>query len=355
MIKNIRIQNYKLFKDFTVEDLPRILLIGGKNNSGKTSLLEAMFFPLDCLNPDMFTRLLRWRGVDSIDMVSVFASSYHNFKTHQPMIFEYTVNSSKQKLQYEFSPPSTQPLNIHNGSIIELQKSPAQNMGGIKISFWVNGKKNQADLFLKPEINGFSLKNIHKPKDYITTSAVFMNSTTLSGGVEENAQRYGELDKINKTKAILSSLQILETKLKSLSVIPTGNKPALYGDIGMENKIHLNLMGQGIIRLVSILLAISSVEDGVILIDEMENGFYHSVLPRVWEVITKHAKNCNTQIIATTHSYELIRSAIEGVPESLRSGFQYRRLERQKNSTFKTVDYDFSNLKTAIISHLETR
>ncbi len=355
MLKNIHIQNYKLFKDFNLKDLPPVLLIGGKNNSGKTSLLEAIFFPLDCSNPGMFTRLLKWRGVDSIDISSVFTSAYHNFKAHQPMVFEYTVNSSKQKLQYEFLSPSTQPLNIHNGSVIELQKSPDQNMSGIKISFWLNGKKSQFDSFLKPEINRFSLKEVPKPKDYVTTKAVFMNSTVLSGSVEENAQRYGELDKINKTEGIVSSLQILEPKLKSLSVIPTGDKSALYGDIGMENKIHLNLMGQGIIRLVSILLGISDSENGVVLIDELENGFHHSVLPRMWEVITTHAKRCNTQIIATTHSWELISSAIEGVPKDLRSDFQYRRIEKGKNSVFKTVDYDFSTLKTAIMSHLETR
>lgn len=353
MIKSIHIQNFKVFKSLNVKDLPRILLIGGKKNSGKTSLLEAIFFPLDFANPDMFTRLLRWRGVDSIDIDSVFSSAYHNFKVHQPMVFEYTVNSSKQKLQYDFLPPSIQPLNIHKGSVIELQNSPVKNMGGIKIS--LNSKKSSSDVFLKRELDGFSL-NILKPEDYITTKAVFMNSTMLRGDVETNAKRYGALDKINRTKEILSSLQILEPKIKSLSVIPAGNnKPALYGDIGMEEKVHLNLMGQGIIRLLSILLGISSVENGVILIDELENGFHHSVLSRVWEVITTHAKRCNTQIIATTHSWELISSAIEGVPQELRSDFQYRRIERKENFIFKTVDYDFSTLETAVSSNLETR
>ena len=102
MIKKIHIQNYKLFKSLSLEDLSKILLIGGKNNSGKTSVLEAVYFPLDCLNPGMFFRLLAWRGINSIDTASMFEPSYHNFDVNKPMIFEYTVNSSKKKLQYEF-------------------------------------------------------------------------------------------------------------------------------------------------------------------------------------------------------------------------------------------------------------
>ena len=34
MITDIHIQNFKLFKSFKLEKLPKILLVGGKNNSG---------------------------------------------------------------------------------------------------------------------------------------------------------------------------------------------------------------------------------------------------------------------------------------------------------------------------------
>ena len=95
---------------------------------------------------------------------------------------------------------------------------------------------------------------------------------------KKNARIYGSLDKINKTDGILSSLQILEPKLKSLSIIPLGGKPTLYGDTGMGKKIPLRVMGQGVTRLVSVLLVISEVENGVVLVDELENGFHHSVL-----------------------------------------------------------------------------
>jgi len=42
-IKEIEIKSYKLFKDFKAEGFGRVNLIGGKNNVGKTALLEALY------------------------------------------------------------------------------------------------------------------------------------------------------------------------------------------------------------------------------------------------------------------------------------------------------------------------
>ena len=144
---------------------------------------------------------------------------------------------------------------------------------------------------------------------------------------------YGELEKTKNTKGILKALQVLEPKLKSLSIIPIkdGQEPKIYGDIGIDQQVPLTLMGQGIERLLLILLKIAYMKDGVVLIDEMENGFHHSILPLIWKIIAKHAEANNVQIMATTHSRELAMGAIddkEGIPEHLRDDFKYMRIDR---------------------------
>ena len=162
------------------------------------------------------------------------------------------------------------------------------------------------------------------------------------------------MDRLNNTEAILNKLQILEPHLKSLSLIPMGGKPIIYGDKGIGTKIPLSLMGQGMVRLLSILLAISEAKNGIVLIDEMENGFHHSVLPLVWEAIASYAKDNKTQIIATTHSCELISGAVRGLPKEIKEDFLYMRIEKNENQ-FKIKNYSFEDLNLALEAELEIR
>ena len=356
MVKSIKIQNYKLFKSFSLENLPRIVLISGKNNCGKTSILESLFMSLDCGNPAMFIRHLGWRGLSTFynNAESLFAPAFYNFNLNEPITFEYFINSSKKKLNYKFHPSISQPIVVSGENKIELKRKLDSDLGGVEISYGTGRKTPPKKAFLKLEVNGLGLTNIQFLVKYNEgTRAVFLASTNFILP-DEDSRRYGELDRINNTQEILDRLRVLDPELQSLSLIPMGGKPIIYGDNGVGTKIPLSLMGQGIVRLTSILLAISEAKKGIVLIDELENGFHHSVLPLIWQAITSYAKANETQIIATTHSLELISGAVEGISEEFRNDFKYMRIERNKDE-FKTKNYNFEDLNVALSAELEIR
>ena len=80
----------------------------------------------------------------------------------------------------------------------------------------------------------------------------------------------------------LNALKILEPKLLSLSIALPDGKPMIYGSTG-SSKIPLHLMGEGMNRLASMLLLIFKAKNGIVLIDELENGFHYSILAPVLE------------------------------------------------------------------------
>jgi AAA15 family ATPase/GTPase len=53
MITGIEIKGFKGLEHLFIPRLSRINLVGGKNNAGKTSLLEAVFLFFDRMNPQM--------------------------------------------------------------------------------------------------------------------------------------------------------------------------------------------------------------------------------------------------------------------------------------------------------------
>ena len=72
-----------------------------------------------------------------------------------------------------------------------------------------------------------------------------------------------------------------------------------------------------------------TVGNGVVLVDEIENGFHYSLMPEVWHRIYKVCKRLGTQIIATTHSRECVEAAHESLqPDS----FAFHRLELHENA-----------------------
>src|SRR5262249_4624478 len=150
---------------------------------------------------------------------------------------------------------------------------------------------------------------------------------------------YGELESAKRQEEILPALRLLEPRLQRLSLIPFAGAPVLHGDIGLSRLVPLPLMGEGLRRLLSILLAIATHKGGVILIDEIENGIHHSVLNKVWQAIALVARQANVQLFATTHSYECILAAHEAFAVSEPYDFALHRLDRT-DAGIRPVTYD---------------
>ena len=107
-------------------------------------------------------------------------------------------------------------------------------------------------------------------------------------------------------------------------------------------------------RLAGLLLGISSVSGGVALIDEIENGFHYTVLPKLWQSLARVARQFEVQIFATTHSRECIEAAHHAFLEMGDTDFLLHRLERT-NGSILVLTYDPEILKAALEAELEVR
>jgi predicted ATP-dependent endonuclease of OLD family len=82
MVKDIEISNYKIFENLKLQGFSQINLIGGLNNTGKTSLLEAIFNAYDRFSWDIFLKPLVWRsGIPIVNMTQdIWTPIFHNYE-----------------------------------------------------------------------------------------------------------------------------------------------------------------------------------------------------------------------------------------------------------------------------------
>jgi AAA15 family ATPase/GTPase len=65
MLNSLYIKNFRLFKELTIEKLGRVNLIVGRNNSGKTCLLEALWIYGSNANPAVLEKIIYQRDENS--------------------------------------------------------------------------------------------------------------------------------------------------------------------------------------------------------------------------------------------------------------------------------------------------
>ena len=122
--------------------------------------------------------------------------------------------------------------------------------------------------------------------------------------------------------------------------------------------LPIALMGDGANRLLDLALAFLPARNGIILVDEIENGIHHSRLESVWKYLDQMSRRFNVQVFATTHSRECIAAAVKAfdASESMRD-LNYIRLQRDKKTgQCRSIQFDDTeSLKFAMSYPMEVR
>ena len=153
---------------------------------------------------------------------------------------------------------------------------------------------------------------------------------------------------------------VIGEDLERLNVI--GDDSASYSQPGrravaklksQSAPVPLKRLGDGANRLLAIALALANSRDGILLIDEAENGIHYSVQTNLWRMVFRAAEAANVQVIAATHSWDCIAGFAAAAVESNAEGTLFR-LERF-NGTLHGVLYSEENLEVAARQRTEVR
>lgn len=121
-----------------------------------------------------------------------------------------------------------------------------------------------------------------------------------------------------------------------------------------EGPVPIKTMGDGMNRLFGLGMALACAKGGILLVDEIENGIHWSVLPEVWKFVVKVAKRLEVQVFATTHSNDCLKAFQMGTKGDPDVDGVAIRIEK-KNGEFSAEIFDEKRLAVIVKEAIEIR
>ncbi len=279
MIENINIEHYKCFEEFKIEGLDRINIISGKNNVGKTALLEAFLLTQDYAR----ATIAKNRNIDN----SQYANYLRNFK--------YSIFTDGE--YFAFNVKNKKDLNK-----VELEEvAKLNNDYNEFICEYYGYSKGEKIEVVRPleKVRMYDADDVGDVSSYINSSKP--NNKKLVG-------LYSQIQTKGIQHKFLEYLQKLDDNIKWIEPQALNNEMVLR--VNLNNpKISLTTseLGEGVNRYIEILATMLS-DNEYVFIDEIENGLHYSKLVDIAKVIIEIAEAEDIQVFITTHDKDVIEA-----------------------------------------------
>lgn len=271
MLRSFEIESFRGFDRLVLEDVGRVNLVIGKNNTGKTSLLEGIALLADPLMIKSLPGLLRanagsvderfyrWLPKDGDRRASLAASGDGEARRAILSRGAMTTNPPGEELRLAWSNENLQ--------------------------LWSKGSQSP--------LRAHAVSVQHRAPDAIVDA--FAEAVRAPADEEQ-------------MEALLASV---DDRIRTVRLDAINSRPFIAIDVGLSERIPLPQAGQGIYRLVAIFSELLGSKPSLCFIDEIENGIHYSALPKVWSGIAEVAERLDIQVFATTHSWECLVAAHE--------------------------------------------
>lgn len=398
MLTNFVISGFKLFSELQIERLGRVNLIVGKNNAGKTALLEALrvyasgfrfrdFREILMGREELMAGPLKTRS-HAVDLAALFHRDLHDpdEQTFRLGPAEHTLTcqlrtvkpfESGQRYRLLGEPKDTRADTPWEAvQALTVLAHPEARQEGYGYIDW----------------NLELLEDLHSDKlDPMVLWPIFLPALRRWSN-REIATLWDSIALTDAEEDIKTALQlVIREPVRGITLvedpIAEGQRVVKLRLNGQPQPISLRSLGDGAVNLFQLALAMACANHQVlrerraldthawsvqasnrgsmnlVLIDEIENGLHYSALPAVWSFLFEAARRNHAQVFATTHSWDCLhgfREALRLDQETYPAGdtddprAMVIRLERA-GDTMRTVLIDDTMLPMVTREHIEVR
>jgi AAA15 family ATPase/GTPase len=323
MLESFEISHFRSFKNLKLSGLRPINIILGQSAAGKTALLEALRLALSAI-PETALYLNT-----ALRKLPFFFPQYPTAEQFEqlwrPLFFDFNIKNPIKAVMVN-SDNKTASLNIHFDlskatTLLSHEQSISQSFpsaitplifsrrsfGDVESDISVDIEDSTGKLRYTP---GQSIEII--PSEFLTTNLQYSDPF---------ASHFSKLSVTNQTNEVIEIVRQHFPFILNLSTeAPVqGQTIGLYAAVKhRQQKMPVSLISSGLNKFISVLIAIRALENGVVLIDEIENGIYYQMFSKFWFSIHEFALKNKVQLFLSTHSLECLNavsSIIEKHPD----------------------------------------
>ncbi len=357
MITNLNIENFRGIQKLSIKEMRRLVLLSGNNNVGKSSVLEAVFLMMDHLSPDSFSRMNGFRGLNiPTNGVSLWEPLFYQMNPDNTIRIQAKRGEDTLTLSYAKDDSYIPALNggIPKNVAGSFQSSAKRNYT-LRFDFQVEGSADYSEIgHYTASENGMlrELADDDGDKQVMQLSYTSFVNNNFVRTDRAILDRMGKAEINGEKEKLIHFLNRIDSSISDIVTLSTNGIPQLY--INTNRKLlPVQFSGDGINKLLYIVLSIMDARDGILLIDEIDTGFHYSMYEDLWKIVSDVSRDYNCQVIATTHSYENIMGAVEGVKD-YPEDFSFYRLGYTRNG-IESFRYSYDLLKNALRSDMEVR
>lgn len=153
----------------------------------------------------------------------------------------------------------------------------------------------------------------------------------------------------------LKCLKLMDNRIMEIDFVADNLKNPIATFKSGKN-VALLRMGNGVHRILTILLALSTCENGIVLIDEIENGLHYSVHEALWDLIFDISERLNVQVFATTQSMDTIRAFGKIINQNENKPLNGILIKLENiDNTIESLTFDSEELKVITQNSIEVR
>ncbi|MBD5314400.1 MAG: AAA family ATPase [Bacteroides sp.] len=319
------IGDYRCLSNIELDRLSRINLFVGQNNSGKTSMLEAVYILSQLNDLSSFIELERLRG---------------KFYDHFDPRWVSRIFNSDIYLHGRYAAGNN--TNVANVAIIKDDSDSVQNRTGYLTTLRCEaiGTENSHEDAVLYDYNSELRLYSYKWPEFIYSKMVHLCSASFTSPYRNN----DELLKIAHRMAVQNGYiqdilnfirREMDSQIMDIQLVDMGAESRFFVTSTRHDRgIDLTKYGEGMQRVFEIALLIGLCQNGILCVDEVDSAIHTALLKPFALFLDSLAERFNVQLYISTHSKECI-DAFSAVPDNRLMAYHLFRDENGK------VDYKF--------------